>query len=318
MVGTLGGRTVCVYSRGSGHTVNEGVRDAYARTSTDGGMTWSREVCFAGDPLVCEGAEGKGSDGKGSLLFWVRTWGKKSRGHVLYRTADGVSFAKIAAPALSPWPMQITDVFAVPGNRLASLWFSGDYKNKESGHTWGILTSADGGLTWTQRAIEKDLPKAEWPTEISAVHLGGGRILAVARAENGAGSQFQLTSADGGETWRREKTNISDVRESTPSLIFDAETGLVSNYYYHRGARKLKRRVAVAEEIFARPMEWPAPEILAEGGEKRFYDAGNANATVSGGRHLVALYSGTERDCAVFAVSVPAPNDKWRFNGHER
>ena len=40
MVQTLGGKAVCIYSRGSGHTVSEGARDAYARTSTDGGRTW--------------------------------------------------------------------------------------------------------------------------------------------------------------------------------------------------------------------------------------------------------------------------------------
>ena len=310
MVQTIGGRAVCIYSRGSGHTVNEGARDAYARTSTDGGRTWSPEVCFANDPAVCEGAEGRGLDENGAMVFWVRIWGMKRRGHELYRTADGLVFEKISTPVLSPWPMQITEVLAVPGKGLMSLWFAGDYKNAESGHAWRTLTSTDNGRTWAQRTVEGDLPRAEWPTEISAVHLGGGRILAIARAERGAGCQFQLTSTDGGETWRRTKTNITDVRESTPSLIFDPQTGLVANYYYQRGARKLKRRVAAATDIFDRPMEWPEPEILAEGGEKRVHDAGNVNATACGENHLLVLYSGTDRDCAVFSVSVPAPARK--------
>ena len=117
----------------------------------------------------------------------------------------------------------------------------------------------------------------------------------------------EITSTDSGATWTRTKTNITDVRESTPSLIFDTETGLVSNYYYQRGAKKLKRRVVDAAFIFDRPESWPEPDVLAEGGEARSYDAGNVKATVSGDRHFIALYSGTKSDCAVFVVSVPAP-----------
>jgi hypothetical protein len=108
--------------------------------------------------------------------------------------------------------------------------------------------------------------------------------------------------------WKRAKTNIADVCESTPSLMFDQKTGLVSNYYYQRGAKKLKRRVVDAEFIFDRPTAWPEPEVLAEGREKRAYDAGNVKATACGERHLLALYSGTETDCAVFVVSVNAPS----------
>ena len=56
------------------------------------------------------------------------------------------------------------------------------------------------------------------------------------------------------------------MRESTPSLIYDPKTGLVSNYY-QRGVKKLKRRVVDAAFIFDRPESWLEPEALAEGGE---------------------------------------------------
>ena len=306
MVQALGRKVVCAYSKGSAHTIDEGKRGVYARTSADGGRTWGDEVCIVDDSSVGEVTIGKGVDEDGAMLLWVRRWGKK-KGHDLYRTADGKMFEKISSPSFSPMPMQVTDAFKVPGVGLMSLWFAGNYSQKESGHSWGTLTSADNGRTWTQHTVEDDLPKTDWPTEQSAVHLGGGRILAIARSEGDGGRQFQLTSTDSGKTWKRTRTNITDVRESTPSLIFDRKTGLVHNYYYQRGAKKLKRRVAEATFIFDHPSEWPAPEVLAEGAEKRPYDAGNVNATVYDDRHLLALYSGTDRDCAVFVVSGPVP-----------
>ena len=100
--------------------------------------------------------------------------------------------------------------------------------------------------------------------------------------------------------------SVRDVKESTPSLIYDPATGLVANYYYHRGAKKLKRRVVRADSVFDNPESWPPPEVLAEGNEARFYDAGNVNAVEWRGRHLATFYSGTESDCAVYVVSTPA------------
>ena len=91
---------------------------------------------------------------------------------------------------------------------------------------------------------------------------------------------------------------------STPSLILDPNTGRLWNYYYHRGAKKMKRRIVDAEYIFDHPMEWPEPETLAEGHEKRSYDAGNVNATTFGGQHFLATYTGSENNTSVVVVSV--------------
>ena len=302
MIQAVGGKLVCAYSRGSGHTIGEGVRGVYAKTSSDGGKTWSAETCIVNDPELGEVTIGKGLDGNGAMLLWVRNWGKARR-HDLYRTSDGVTFEKIASPALDPMPIQITDVFAVPDVGLMSLWFAGDYK-KGDGNSWGTLTSADNGRTWVQRTIESGLAKMEWPTEQSAAYLGDGRILAVARTERGGRSQFQLTSSDFGKTWQRRSTNIEDVLESTPSLIFDPATRIVHNYYYQRGARKLKRRIARADAVFLRPESWPPPETLAEGEEARDYDAGNVNATVAGAVHHLAFYTGSASNTEVRVMSV--------------
>ena len=304
MVQAIGDRLVCAYSRGSAHTINEGKRGVFARTSTDCGKTWTDEVCVVNDPGLGEVTIGKGMADDGAMLLWVRNWGKVRR-HDLYRSKDGVEWKKIATPTFNPMPMQITDIFKVDGGSLMSLWFAGSYSNKEGGHSWGTLTSVDGGRTWTQRSVESGLAKSEWPTEQSAIHLGNGRILAIARCESGGKCQFQLTSVDNGVTWKRDFTNIQDVRESTPSLIYEAKTRTVFNYYYQRGARKLKCRRANVDQVFGKAMSWPQPTVLAEGKEARAYDAGNVNATAYGDLHSLALYTGSTTDTTVFVVTSP-------------
>ena len=308
MIGTAGGRLVCAYSRGSGHTIGEGKRGVWARTSSDGGKTWSDEVPVCNDPRFGEVTIGKGRDESGAMLLWVRCWGNEPRHHDLYRTTDGLSFEKIATPEIDPVPMQITDVIRVPGVGLLSLWFSAGYDYVKDGRkAWGTLTSADNGRTWTARTVETDLKVEDWPTEPSAAYLGDGRILAVARSEGRVRHQFQIVSTDSGRTWKKFRTNITDVAESTPSLIYDPKSGLVSNYYYQRGAKKLKRRVARADFVFSRPQAWPDPETLFEGWETRAYDAGNVNAVELDGVHYAATYTGSETNTAVLVVPTPAP-----------
>ena len=314
-----GGRLVCAYSRGSAHTVDEGARGVFARVSDDFGATWSSEVCVCNDPAWGEVTVGKGLDASGAMLLWVRNcpagggWGPGRR-HDLWRSADGLSWEKTASLFLDPNPIQITDIFRGERQKsnvecrqqatLLSFWFAGSYSPDAADKSWGLLTSDDGGRTWRQRTVESGLARSEWPTEPCGVWLGNGRILAIARSE-GAPYQFQMTSEDGGATWTRAKTNITDVNASTPSLIYDASSGRLFNYYYQRGARLLKRRIANAAEIFANPTGWPEPEVLAEGREERPWDAGNVNATAIGGRHFAATYTGTPTDAAVVVVSAP-------------
>ena len=307
MIQSAGGRLICTYSRGSGHSIGEGRRDAFARVSTDGGKTWGAETVVAANPDEGEVMIGKGLDSRGAALFWVRCIGK-GRHHDLYRTEDGVGFERISSPKLDPMPMQITDVFAVKKG-LMCLWFATSY-SKDGRSSWGTLFSADDGATWTQKTVESDLPLAELPTEPSVAVLGGGRLLCIARTEvpgEKGGRQFQLTSVDDGDTWRKERTNIGDIRISTPSLVYDGKSGLVCNYYYERGKGRVKRRTAGAELIFTRPLEWPEPEVVAYGKEERPHDAGNVNVAVVGDTHFLAYYFGTRKNAAVYVVPVPSP-----------
>ncbi len=309
MIQAIGEKLVCVYSRGSGHSIGEDARAVYARTSTDHGKTWTAETVVADTPKYGEVAIGKGLDSTGAMLLWVRRIGKEWN-HDLYRTTDGVTFELVATPKLAVMPIQITDVFEVPTVGLMALWFAGDYGDDGTSHSWGKLVSTDHGATWMQTPIESELTKAQWPTEPSAVYLGDGRILAVARTEMGGAtstrSQFQMVSTDYGATWARGQTNIGDVLASTPSLIFDGETGLLSNYYYERGRGVIRRRVVDPDRVFGNPLAWPVSEAVATGSAITF-DAGNVNATTIGGTHYLAFYSGKAPDTAVMVSVVPAP-----------
>lgn len=309
MIQSIGEKLVCVYSRGTAHTIGEDARAVYARTSTDHGKTWTAETVVAQTPGYGEVAAGKGLDSTGAMLLWVRRVGAEWL-HDLYRSTDGVEFALVATPKLAVVPVQITDVFAVPKAGLMALWFAGSYGDDGPSHSWGTLTSSDNGATWTQTTVESGLTKAQWPTEPSAVYLGDGKILAVARTELGGNAstraQFQMESTDYGATWTRAQTNIGDVLASTPSLILDAETGWLSNYYYQRGRGILRRRVVDPDSVFGNPLQWPDSEAVATGSQVTF-DAGNANATAVRGKHCLAFYSGEAPDTAVLVSVLPVP-----------
>jgi hypothetical protein len=304
MLQAIGSKLVCVYGRGKGHTIASDDRAVYARTSTDGGKTWTAETVVADAKDYGEVAVGKGLDATGAMLLWVRRIGKNEWHHDLYRSSDGITFTLIATPTLAVRPMQITDVFSVPKLGLMALWFGGDYSDKPT-QSWGKMTSSDDGKTWTQTPIESGLLKADWPTEPAAVYLGDGKILAIARTETGP-AQFQMISTDDGATWTRTRTNISDVTASTPSLILDAKTGLLSNYYYERGRGLLRRRVVEPNRVFDHPLSWPGSEAVATGSTVTF-DAGNANATVIGNTHFISFYSGAAANTSIFVSEIAAP-----------
>ncbi len=317
MIQAMGKRLVCSYSRDNalppdGHTIHPGSRDAYVKVSDDGGLTWSKEFTVAADSQVAEVNEGIGLDLKGEILAWVRCWGadKAKRRHELYSSADGVKFVRRASLQPEPFPMQVMDPVVVPGLGIVSPWFAGNYRNGKK-NSWGLLVSRDNGHTWQSRAIETELSVKEWVTEPSLVALDEKRLFIIGRCEQGMGPQFQVTSRDGGQTWHKARTNIGDVHESTPSLVYDAKRGLIANYYYHRGARKLKRRVARADFIFDHPDQWPAPEVLAEGFEPRIYDAGNVKATRLGDAvDCCAWYTGTKSNATVVVTLVKEKGEK--------
>ncbi len=303
MCQTVGEKIVCAYSRGNGHDIFDANRAVYVRTSSDGGQHWEPETLVCNTPGRGDVAIGKGLDEKGNMLLWVRHAGEDGFRHRLYRSADGQNFECLCNNMDLPLnTMQITDIFHVPGVGLMALFFGGPLGIPHDKY-WGKLTSSDNGYTWESVIIEKDLPTRQWPTEPSAAYLGNGRILAVSRIEIGdkstARAQFQLTSTDYGRTWHKEPTNITDVNISTPSIIYDPESGRLSCYYFYRGRGVLNRRVADAEYIFDHPRHWPAPETVAIG-SCEVCEAGNVNVVGYGQCHALAYYSGSLPDTAVY------------------
>ena len=303
MIQSVGDRLVCAYSRGTKHDPLEAPRRAWAKWSDDCGRTWHGPRLVGDESGRGETPIGKGLDSKGAGLFWVRSFPGEKR-HTLYRTTDGETFELLAAPKLSPSPVQITDIVQVPGRGMVALWFAGNYYDSDRGKSWGEVVSTDDGRTWTQRMIADGLAKSQWPTEPSFVRLPDGRLLGIARSERykpGEALQWQLESTDGGLTWTQRETNIRDVMASTPSLIYDAKTDRVYNYYYERGKCMLKRRVARPDDVWGKPLAWPEPEVVSRGGDSP-WDCGNACATSMGGRHYVAYYTGDPTNTSVVVV----------------
>ena len=69
MIQAVGKKLVCVYSRGSAHSIGEDARAVYARTSTDNGKTWTPETVVANTPNDGEVEVGKGLDANGAMLL---------------------------------------------------------------------------------------------------------------------------------------------------------------------------------------------------------------------------------------------------------
>lgn len=306
MCQTLGEKIICTYSKGSEHDVFEPHRAVYAKVSSDRGVTWSKENLVCDTPGRGDVTIGKGLDEKGNMLLFVRHAGSDGFRHRLYRTSDGENFELLCDMDLPLDLVQITDIFHVPGVGLTALWFAGSY-GPAADKYWGKLVSSDNGASWECTVVEKNLDKNSWPTEQSAVYLGEGKILAVARTESHDDSteraQFQLTSTDYGRTWRKERTNITDVNISTPGLLYNPENDEVCCYYFYRGRGILNCRRTKARYIFDRPRFWPAPEIVTTG-SKEVCEAGNVNAVQLGNDHLLSYYSGAMPDTAVYIKIV--------------
>lgn len=294
----VGGKLVCVYSRGLSHedNVNPSI---FARVSHNG-VIWSAEKQIINTAGTRDTITGKGKDENGSMIFWDRKGGPGggTSVHHLYRTADGYHFEQVSAPSFSTVPAHIGDIIHVPEHGLMCF-----FNTAGSPRTWGVLKSQDNGLTWTQEAIEADIEGGNCPMEMSPVYLGEGKILVIGRQDENENGMFQIQSNDYGETWSKTVTNITGVRYMTPSVVFDEASSALSLYYYDRGTGILKKRTADASAIWDAPTLWSDAANIAVGYGK-WQDAGNVNACAFGNIQFAAFYSGNETDTGIYGTIV--------------
>ena len=85
---------------------------------------------------------------------------------------------------------------------------------------------------------EKDIYKAACPAELECAFISDDKIIVLGRkdAADATVAMFQLESSDNGKTWAKKYTNIFDAYGSSPSVIFDRETGKICLYYFARAA----------------------------------------------------------------------------------
>jgi hypothetical protein len=311
MLLSASGRLVCIYSSGAQHTLPDTTRSVYRHVSTDNGATWSAVAVMVDTAGVDDAATGCGLDASGNMLVWVRRNGLDSnRTHHLYRSTDGgYTWSLIASPTFGTLPLQIASIFSVPTVGLMALWHGGTYGG--SSNSWGIVKSDDNGLSWTQVVVESGLAQAAWPTELAGVYVGSsGRILAMGRTEiiadaSSARALFQLQSDDYGDNWTKVTSNVTDIIQSTPALIYDAVTGKVDLYYWHRNWGACKRRNVLLSTIWGNATAWPSSSAVATGSLSG-PETGIVNAVLHNGEHKIAYYSGLDPNTGIY-VATAAP-----------
>lgn len=300
-IGHTNGKLVCVYAKGNTHAdVYTGA--IYAKTSYNG-VVWSTEKMVINTPNIRNTITGKGIDSNGNMLVWGRKGSPSSSPSTtfhLYKTSDGNEFHHVSSPVFSTYPGHIGDIINVPNVGLMAFF------NTYRLDTWayGVVKSTDNGMTWTQTVIESGLTKSECPTEISGVYVGDGKIFAIGRKEDVGDfdyAMFQIQSNDGGQTWTKQRTNITDCVLSTPSLIYDESIGELTLYYYQRVVGALRMRKNKLSDVWSNPTSWGDSIIIANGSTET-NNAGNVNAVAFNDIHMVTFYSGNSDNTGIYGV----------------
>lgn len=294
-VAQLFNEIICVYTKGDNHSDNTSA-DIYM-TKSKNGVVWTDENKIIANENVRDTITGIGNDTNGNVIFWNRVGSSNYPDRFeLYKTSDGIKFEKIATPNFEFMCSHIGDIINVPNVGLMCFWNT--YRHSDS--RFGCMISADNGLTWTQTVIQNYTEWSKCPTEFSLAYIGDNKIIAMARSEE-SGPMFQVTSADNGNTWEVNITNIADVLLSTPSLVYE-DNGYLHLYYYDRENGKLKTRISNANDVFNNPTNWNDSTIIASG--EKWSDSGNANATKFkyNNNVLVSFYSGNESTTNIYCV----------------
>lgn len=292
------GKLVCIYSKGESHYENK-TFDIRTKISKNG-VVWSNERKVIDTENVRDNVTGKGKDSNGDMLVWVRQTSDNPTSFHLYKTSDGEVFTEVSNPTFNGVG-HIGDIINVPTIGLMAFYNTYDTTNR----SWGIVTSADNGTTWTQTEIENSLTVAECPTEMSGVYVGDGKIFVIGRKEEPMEDwtypMFQIKSADYGQTWTKQYTNITDCLLSTPSVIFTEDSQKISLYYYHRGSGIMRLREDELSKVWDNPTNWGSSRVIASGSTD-INNAGNVNACVFDENHIITFYSGNDTDTGIYVT----------------
>jgi hypothetical protein len=303
LIGSVRGRLVCLYTVADQHVATD--TSIYMKTSETNGLTWSEPSEIFTEKTGIKGITGVGYNGEGDMLLWYRNglWGRSadvtldSITHQLYKT-DGRTVTLLSSPDFPLRGGHIGNVFRIPGKGLYAF-----YNTYGKIRSWGLLKSADEGLTWEQIPIEENISMAECPVEMECAYIEGDRILALGRKdyEEGTMAMFQLQSSDGGESWTKEYTNITDSYGNSPSVICDRQSGRIDLYYFVRFSGELRRRVVRFSDVWDLPQNWSEPELLATEPYSGWH-TGNAKTVAERDSHICTYYAGTKTTTGVFGV----------------
>lgn len=284
------GDLIVAYGDGSQHAL-ETARQVKVQRSTDDGATWG-----AASTLVNTAADDAifsiGVDSLGDLVAFVRhITGAGVYSHKLYAsTDDGATWAERDAPTLSPMPVVIGPIASVAGVGLMAWWHAGP-ESGEGVRSYGIVTSADDGATWSQTTIATGVAEVDWVVEGRLVDLGGGTIVGVGRTEVANEPLFQMTSTDSGATWAIADTNIHDQYRTPAALVLHGTR--LDLYFWDRNNGMLRYRSATAATVLADPSAWSSPSLNLASGTQAVADNGYPHAVGVGSSNVVVWYTGS-------------------------
>jgi len=164
----------------------------YGARSTDGGLTWSRNVKIYESPdgTICECCHPSAAIDENGLIYVMwRNWLAGSRDMYLTRSGDGIGFSKPEKLGDGTWPLNACPMdgggLAVSGGRVITAWRRGE-----------SVFLDEPGKPETQIGSGKDV----------AMALSGGRVYVI------------WTNGEAVECWAAGKVAVLSKQGAFPSL----------------------------------------------------------------------------------------------------
>lgn len=259
------GKWVIVYRQGVTHGIDAG--DIVMRTSTDQGNTWSAATTILAHATYDLGGIGGGVTPQGRLLVMYsrNTWSPNVFVdlNIIYSDNEGSSWSSpISVPTTgvnADFTTSQAHVTAIADGKIMLNWFGRD--TTTGAQKVFIIRSSDNGTTWGS-AVQVVSSTTAGYSEPSFVHLDGGSILGLIRAEN-EDCYAQVKSTDNGDTWTLQgvvefDTITGGAPHSHPELATFIANGkrMVACYYSNRGDWKMRAVYGDANAVFDSHLGW--------------------------------------------------------------